>query len=63
MKEITIIGAGVSGLALSEDLRKKDSSLKITLIDKEEYYIPRRGIIASPGDISQRIDFIDWSDW
>jgi len=61
MKEITIIGAGLSGLALSESLREKAPSLKITHIDKDKYYIPHYEVIAHPGDVSRRLHLAEWA--
>ncbi|MBU1113011.1 MAG: NAD(P)/FAD-dependent oxidoreductase [Candidatus Omnitrophica bacterium] len=61
MESVTIIGAGISGLALSDSLRQKAASLKITLIDKNRYHLPYRDIVASPGDISRRLDIPEWA--
>jgi len=38
MKEITILGAGYSGLNLIKKIRGKNTEMKITLIDKRQFY-------------------------
>jgi len=61
MENITILGAGSSGLALIEEIRAKKISCNISLIDKNAYSFSRRDIICSPGDISKRIDISEWA--
>ena len=61
MENITILGAGVSGLALIEEIRAKNIPCNIALIDKDAYSFPRRETIYSPGDISKRIDISEWA--
>ncbi len=61
MEKITIIGAGVSGLALIENIRKLKLSLDIRLIDKNKFFIPAKSILEAPVDISQRIDLDQWA--
>ncbi|MCK4912338.1 MAG: FAD-dependent oxidoreductase [Candidatus Omnitrophica bacterium] len=62
MKKITILGAGVSGLALIEEIRAKNIPCDICLIDKEAYFFSKREIIYFPGDISKRIDISEWAE-
>ncbi len=61
MENITILGAGVSGLALIEKIRAKNITCNITLINKDSCSFPRRGIISSPADISKGIDLNQWA--
>jgi len=61
MKNITILGAGSCGLALIEEIKSKNISCSISLIDKEAYSFSRRETIYSPGDISKRIDISEWA--
>ena len=61
MENITILGAGVSGLALIEEIRAKNIPCNIVLIDKDAYSFPKREIIHSPGDISKRIEISEWA--
>jgi len=56
MENITILGAGVSGIELARKIREKGSNCEITLIDSNTCYLPRKELIASPGDISKRQD-------
>jgi thioredoxin reductase len=46
--EITVIGAGLAGSSFLEALRKIDQSIKVTLIDKNEFYFPRDQLIKDP---------------
>ncbi|MFH1519157.1 MAG: FAD-dependent oxidoreductase [Candidatus Omnitrophota bacterium] len=62
MENITILGAGVAGLALIEKIRARNITCNITLINKDSYSFPRRAIISSPADISQRIDLNQWAE-
>ncbi|MCF7908840.1 MAG: NAD(P)/FAD-dependent oxidoreductase [Candidatus Omnitrophica bacterium] len=62
MENITVIGAGLSGLAFTEKLRAGNPTLKITLIDKNKYYFSRLEVITHPGDISRRIDLAEWAN-
>ncbi|MDD5195221.1 MAG: FAD-dependent oxidoreductase [Candidatus Omnitrophica bacterium] len=55
MKHITVLGAGCSGLALSEELRHKSSDLKITLIDKEAYSFDKKQLVSSLS-FTERVD-------
>jgi len=61
MENITILGAGVSGLALIEEIRARNIPCNITLIDKNTYFFPKKEIINSPGDISKRIEIGEWA--
>jgi len=61
MENITILGAGVSGLALIEEIRAKNIPCNIVLIDKDDYSFPRREVIYSPGEISKRIEINEWT--
>jgi len=61
MENITILGAGVSGLALIEEIRAKNIPCNIVLIDKCAYSHPGSEAIHSPGDISKRIDIVEWA--
>jgi len=56
MESITILGAGVSGIELARKIREKGSNCEITLIDSKDYYLPKKELIASPGNISKRED-------
>lgn len=62
MENISILGAGVSGLALVESIRAKNTSCKITLIDKDTIFLPRKNTIYSPGNLSGKIDISEWSE-
>lgn len=46
MKELVILGAGETGIALIDKIREKDSQCKITLIDKNAYYFNKRELIT-----------------
>lgn len=61
MENITILGAGVSGLALIEDIRAKNIPCNIALIEKCAYSFPGRETIYSPGDISKGIEIGEWA--
>jgi len=61
MENITILGAGVSGLTLIEEIRAKNTPCNIALIDKNSYSYPKRGLISSPSDISKKIDLDEWT--
>ncbi len=61
MENITILGAGVSGVALIEEIRAKNIPCNIALIDKDAYSFPRREIIYSPGNISEGIEISEWA--
>ena len=61
MENITILGAGVSGLALIEEIRAKNIPCNIALIEKCAYSSARRDTIHSPGDISKRIEIVEWA--
>lgn len=61
MDELTIIGAGISGLALIEKIRAKDKDCKLRLIDKEQYHFPNYRKISQPADITSKIDISIWS--
>lgn len=61
MENITILGAGSSGLALIEEIRAKNTPCNIVLIDKNSYSYPKSELISSPGDISKKIDLDEWT--
>jgi len=61
MENITILGAGISGLALIEEIRAKNIPCNIALIEKCAYSFPKREIIYSPGDISEGIEISEWA--
>lgn len=61
MGEITILGAGVSGLALADRISQADSKAKITLIDRNKYNFCPRDLIANPA-ADKRIELDDWSE-
>lgn len=61
MENITILGAGVSGLTLIEEIRAKNTPCNIALIDKNSYSYPKSELISSPGDISKKIDLDEWT--
>jgi NAD(P)H-nitrite reductase large subunit len=46
-KEITILGAGEAGLYLTRKLREADKNIKITLIDKTQYYFDKKKLISA----------------
>ena len=61
MENITVLGAGVSGLTLIEEIRARNIPCNIVLIDKDTYSFPRREAIYSPGNISKRVDTAEWA--
>jgi thioredoxin reductase len=61
MEKITIIGAGVSGLALIENIKKLNIGCQIRLIDKNEFFIPKKSLLNNPIDIQKRIDLAQWA--
>lgn len=61
MDELTIIGAGISGLTLIEKIRAKDKNCKLILIDKEQYHFPNYKRISQPAGINSKIDISEWS--
>ena len=61
MDNITILGAGSSGLALIEEIRAKNTSCNIALMDKNNYSYSKSELISSPGDISKKIDLDEWT--
>lgn len=61
MENITVIGAGLAGLAFTEKLRAGNPTLKITLIDKSKYHFSKIEVVTHPGDISRRIDLEEWA--
>ncbi len=61
MQEITVLGAGVSGLTLIEEIRAKNISCNITLIDKNSYFFPKKELISNPADIAKRIELDEWA--
>ena len=58
MQEVTVLGAGVAGLALIEEIRAKGIHCNITLIDKNNYNFPGKELI---GDITKRIELSEWA--
>jgi len=58
MEKITVLGAGVAGLALIEEIRAKSIHCNITLIDKDNYNFPGKELI---GDITKRIELSEWA--
>jgi len=62
MEDITVIGAGAAGLTFVEKIREENNECKITLIDKDKYYLPKAEVISSPGDISRRIEIKSWAE-
>lgn len=62
MKNITVIGAGTAGLTFIERIREKGWDCQITLIDKNDYYFPKKDLISRPGDISGRIELKPWAE-
>lgn len=61
MKNITVLGGGVSGLALIEAIRQKNNNCKIRLVDKRCYHFSKSKIIANPADTSGIIEFNKWA--
>ena len=61
MQEIVILGAGASGLTLIEEIRAKNISCNITLIDKNNYFFPKKELISNPADLTKRIDLNEWA--
>lgn len=59
-KEITIIGAGESGLSFIKSLRGRDKDIKVILIDKGRYYFDRKNFIETL-NIKQYLDLDDFS--
>ncbi|MDD5585317.1 MAG: FAD/NAD(P)-binding oxidoreductase [Candidatus Omnitrophica bacterium] len=55
MKHITVLGAGVAGLALIGKLKEKIPDIKITLIDKELCHFNKREVISALS-FARRID-------
>lgn len=62
MQEITILGAGDSGLALIESVRAKNIPCKITLIDKNNYFFSKKRLVNNPADMSKRLELDKWAD-
>ena len=58
MEKIIVLGAGVSGLTLIEEIRAKGIHCDITLIDKNNYNFFRKELI---GDITKRIELNKWA--
>ncbi|MFH1503989.1 MAG: FAD-dependent oxidoreductase [Candidatus Omnitrophota bacterium] len=58
MKNITILGSGIAGLALVRKIRAENLECGITLIDKDLYYFCPKTIVSNPGDISGRKDIL-----
>ncbi|MBP7088748.1 MAG: NAD(P)/FAD-dependent oxidoreductase [Candidatus Omnitrophica bacterium] len=61
MDAITILGAGVSGLALADKIREADKEAKITLIDKNKYNFCPRDFIANPA-ANKKTELGSWSE-
>ena len=62
MEDITIIGAGVSGLTLAGKIKEGNYKGKIKLIDKNQDHFPRNFLIANPAETkSQRINLDKWA--
>lgn len=61
MKDITIIGAGVAGKAFAEEIRRRNSHIAITIIDKNNVSIARRDAINRPADLSTGIELKRWA--
>lgn len=64
-KEIVIIGGGIAGVTAAEEIRKKDESAKITIIERES--IPLYSRVLLPhylhGKVQREKVFIKKSDW
>ncbi len=59
--DITVIGSGVAGTAFVNKVRDLNRKVKITLIDKNNFYFPKKQMTKDPINFRylQRID--DWS--
>ena len=61
MQNITVIGAGVSGLNLINKVRSSDKEVNITLIDKNLFSFCKKKIVVRPEDFKDRIDILEWA--
>jgi len=61
MEDITVLGAGVAGLALIEKIREKNAACRITLIDRNDYHFCKKELISSPDSFNGRIELHKWS--
>ncbi|MCF7874446.1 MAG: NAD(P)/FAD-dependent oxidoreductase [Candidatus Omnitrophica bacterium] len=59
--EITVIGAGPAGSSFLEALRKADQSIKVTLIDKNEFYFPKDQLSKDPLDLKKIKKTSQWA--
>jgi thioredoxin reductase len=61
MKKITVIGAGVAGMKLIEEIRAQGLECRVRLIDQNKFFISRKDMIKTPLDISGRIEIAEWA--
>jgi len=61
MQNITVIGAGVSGLNLVNRIRSKNKDINITLIDKNLFSFCRKKTALKPEDFKDKIDILEWA--
>ncbi|MCK4916926.1 MAG: FAD-dependent oxidoreductase [Candidatus Omnitrophica bacterium] len=62
MKDITVIGGGISGFTLIEQIREKNIDCRITLIDINDYNFYKNELLIVPGKFSNRIKLADWAE-
>ncbi|MDD3296174.1 MAG: FAD/NAD(P)-binding oxidoreductase [Candidatus Omnitrophica bacterium] len=62
MKEITLLGCGVSGISFIERIRENGLAAKIVLIDKKNYYSERELSITHPADFKECWDLKKWAE-
>lgn len=61
MKEITLLGCGISGAAFIERMRENGFTDKIILIDKKNYYSQRESSLSCPADFKRCWNIEEWA--
>lgn len=61
MKELTILGAGLSTQSFIERFRAKNSEAKVTIVEKEEFYFDKSRLISQPDNSKDRLAIAEWA--
>ena len=62
MKDITLIGAGLSARAFIDALGDRAKHGKITVIDQHDYAVDRGALIDAPADMRKRLGLKEWTE-
>lgn len=62
MKNITVIGAGISGLALIKQIKANNIDRNITLIEVNDYSFSKKELLIAPEKINNKIKLSEWAE-